>query len=88
MFSNMIIEGIEETTEELTMDGVRGIMDTLSYMGLLKENGSYGGFSNVFSLKGLEKYVATFLGGAAGGALFHLQQNTIEPFLTGKQVEK
>ena len=84
----MFIEGTEEVTEELTQDAIKGIMDTLSYMGLLKDKGSFGGFSNVFSQSGLQRYLATFIGGGVGGAMFHINNNYIEPFLTGKQIEK
>ena len=88
LWTNMFIEGTEEVTEEFTQDAIKGIMDTFSYMGLLKEKGSFGGFSNVFSQSGLQRYLATFLGGGVGGAMFHINNNYIEPFLTGKQIEK
>ena len=51
LFKNATIEGIEEVTEEVTMDAVKGIVDTMNYLGVIKQEGaSFGGWNNVFSL--------------------------------------
>lgn len=70
-WKNAIVEGVEEVTEEVVQDMVKGLADTMSWLGLTEKKGSFGGWSNVFSREGLERYVQTFVGGAAGGALFH-----------------
>ena len=81
LVKNAIIESIEEITEEITMDAVKGVIDTISYLGLLDKKGSFGGWSNVFSLSGLERYAAAAVGGFLGGGLFELQRLKIEPAL-------
>ena len=81
LVKNAVIESIEEVTEEVTMDAVKGVIDTMSYLGLLDKKGSFGGWSNVFSLSGLERYAAAAVGGFLGGGLFELQRLKIEPAL-------
>ena len=88
----MIVEGVEEVSEEAIQDTVKGIVDTLSALGFTEKEGSFGGWSNVFSKEGLARYLQTAAGGAFGGALFELQRTKIEPaiksFITGKKVEE
>lgn len=84
-----IIEGTEEVTEEAVMDMTKGVFDTLSWMGIGKNEGaSFGGWDNVFSQQGLQRYVQNFVGGAIGGALFEFQGKVVEPsikqLVTGK----
>lgn len=82
LFKNATIEGIEEVTEEVTMDAVKGIVDTMNYLGVIKQEGaSFGGWNNVFSLSGVERYLASAVGGFLGGSLFELQRLKIEPAL-------
>lgn len=91
MWKSAIVEGVEEVSEEVIQDSIKGIIDTLSWFGLTGSQGSFGGFENVFSQQGLERYLATLFGGAAGGALFHLNIDHIEPFinrLSGKSAEQ
>jgi hypothetical protein len=63
-------------------------MDTVSWLGYTKSQGSFGGFSNVFSETGLQRYLTSLLGGAIGGAMFDFQINKLEPFLSGKPILK
>lgn len=79
LWKRAIVEGVEEVSEEVIQDSVKGIMDTLSWLGIA-EGGSFGGWDNVFSKEGLQRYLATLAGGAMGGALFELQMNHIDPF--------
>ena len=65
-----IVEGVEEVTEEMVQDTIKGIIDTLSWLGYTPTQGSFGGWDNVFSKQGAERYLQTFFGGAFGGALF------------------
>lgn len=81
MWKSAIVESAEEVSEEVIQDMVKGITDTMSWLGWTGAQGSFGGWENVFSQQGLERYVATFLGGAAGGALFHLNMDHIEPWI-------
>lgn len=84
-WKNSLLEGFEEVTEQVVLDAVKGGMDTLSYLGVTKKEGSFGGFDNVFSKEGLSNYIMSFAGGLVGGALFEFQNKKIEPFLqTGK----
>lgn len=84
LWKNMLVEGAEEVTEEVVQDAVKGIVDVASYFGWTEKKGSFGGVENVFSKEGLSRYLATFVGGAVGGALFDIQQNRIEPWLDPK----
>lgn len=81
LYKNMLAEGMEEITEEASMDAVKGLMDGLSYFGFKTSDheGSFGGWSNVFSKAGLERYIHTFVGGALGGGLFHGIEHKLEP---------
>ena len=92
VWKNMIVEGVEEVSEEAIQDTVKGIVDTLSALGFTEKEGSFRGWSNVFSKEGLARYLQTAAGGAFGGALFELQRTKIEPaiksFITGKKVEE
>lgn len=81
IFANMVTEGIEEVSEEVVQDAVKGMIDTLSWLGYTGKEGSFGGWKNVFSKEGAARYFQTFAGGALGGGLFHLQEHTIEPNL-------
>lgn len=65
-----IVEGVEEVTEEMVQDTIKGIMDTLAWLNITPSQGSFGGWGNVFSKQGAERYLQTFLGGAFGGAMF------------------
>lgn len=67
---NSVLEGIEEVTEEVVQDAVKGMVDFASYMGWTAKKGSFGGWDNVFSKDGLSRYLETFVGGAIGGAVF------------------
>ena len=53
-----VVEGLEEVSEQAAIDAAKGIVDTFSYLGLTGKQGSFGGFSNVFSKAGLENYIA------------------------------
>ena len=78
----MIIEGVEEVTEEVVQDTIKGIVDTVQWLGWTSTpEASFGGWSNVFSKKGLERYLATFVGGAVGGGIFKAQDKWINPFV-------
>lgn len=76
-WSGAIVEGTEEVTEEIIQDAVKGMADAAAYLGWMSKDASFGGFNNVFSKQGLERYLATFVGGAVGGALFDLQMNVL-----------
>lgn len=79
LFKHSIVEGVEEVTEQLVLDSTKGMIDVMSYLGLTKNQGSFGGFENVFSKKGLENYLANLVGGMIGGPLFEYNTTRIEP---------
>lgn len=81
IWKNAIVEGVEEVSEEVIQDMVKGVADLMSSLGFTAKEGSFGGWSNVFSAEGAKRYFETLVGGAFGGALFSVQQNTIEPAL-------
>ena len=87
-WKNSLLEGFEEVTEQVVLDAVKGGMDTLSYLGVTKGKGDFGGFSNVFSKEGFTEYIMNFAGGLIGGAMFEFQNNKIEPFLQNGKIPK
>ncbi len=80
IWQRAMLEGIEEVSEEVVQDTVKGITDFLSWSGFISK-GSFGGFSNVFSREGAARYMQTLLGGALGGAIFEFQQNHYQPWV-------
>ena len=91
LWKSAIVESVEEVSEEVIQDMVKGIIDTLSWLGYTPAKGSFGGWENVFSKEGLERYLATFVGGGLGGAMFHANIDYIQPFFesmkTGKPMQ-
>ena len=63
------------------MDATKGMIDTMSYLGMTKKKGSFGGWQNVFSEKGAQTYLANLVGGVIGGGLFEFQNTKIEPLI-------
>ena len=43
MWKNALVEGVEEVTEQVVLDATKGIIDTMSYLGLTDKKGSFGG---------------------------------------------
>lgn len=85
MWKNAYIEGLEEVSEEAIQDFVKGAADTLAWLGIWKnDTEGFGGWSNVFSKQGLDRYLSTFVGGAVGGAIFEAQNKWIEPAYNSK----
>lgn len=80
LWQRAMVEGVEEVSEEVVQDTVKGIVDFLSWAGYTSK-GSFGGFSNVFSKEGAARYMQTLLGGALGGAVFEFQQNHYMPWV-------
>lgn len=87
ILGNAAIEGIEEVTEEAVMDATKGIFDTLSYLGFAGMEGSFGGFKNVFSKQGFERYITSAIGGFVGGALFKANEQYIEPYMLNQKID-
>lgn len=83
LFKTSMIEGIEEVTEELAIDASKGIVDLMSAAGFTNKKGSFGGFDNVFSKSGFERYVSNLVGGMIGGPMFELERSVITPMLSG-----
>lgn len=81
MFKNAFIEGVEEVTEQAVLDATKGITDVMSYLGLTKQKGTFGGLGTVFSKEGLENYIANFVGGVLGGAMFEFNRRKIDPWV-------
>jgi hypothetical protein len=79
LFKHSIIEGVEEVTEQAVLDTTKGMIDVMSYLGLTKSKGSFGGFSNVFSAEGGQEYLANLIGGMIGGPMFEYNTARIEP---------
>lgn len=81
IWKGMIVEGVEEVTEEIVQDAIKGMADTMSWLGWTSKEGSFGGWDNVFSKRGLERYLSVFVGGAIGGGLFKAQDKWINPLV-------
>lgn len=76
------IEAIEEVTEELAIDFAKSVTNTLSWLGVWRNNSQFfkEGF---FTEKTFERYLTSAIGGAVGGALFRLNDNVIAPKING-----
>lgn len=83
---NAIVWGVEGVTLQMATDAAKGVVDTMSWLGLTGKKGSFNTAQNVFSAKGLEGYISNFLGGLVGGGLFELHRLKIEPFLDSRVV--
>jgi len=81
MWKNALVEGVEEVTEQVVLDATKGIVDTMSYLGLTKKQGSLGGWNNIFSKQGFENYLANFVGGIVGGGLFEFHRSVLAPWI-------
>lgn len=80
IISSALNEGIEETAEEVSFDTIKGIASALNGLGLLDKNSDYD-FG--FSFKSMiSKYATSFIGGAIGGATFHLH-DSFQNFING-----
>lgn len=84
LWKNALIEGIEEVTEQAVLDTTKGMIDTLSYLGLTAKKGSFGGWDNVFSQTGLETYLSNLLGGILGGAMFEFERSHLSKIIDPK----
>lgn len=81
IWKNAIVEGVEEVTEEMIQDAIKGVIDAMNSVGLINQEGaSFGGWQNVFSKEGLSRYLATFVGGGLGGGLFSVQRSLDNKF--------
>lgn len=86
MWKNSMVEGVEEVTEQMVLDTTKGIVDALSYFGVTKNQGSFGGWDTVFSKEGMQNYLANFLGGVVGGAMFEFHREVMEPYFNPNSV--
>jgi len=86
MWKNSLVEGIEEVTEQMVLDASKGVVDTMSYLGLTKKQGSLGGWNTAFSKEGFETYLANFVGGIIGGGMFEFHRSRIAPWLDPSMV--
>ena len=59
----------------------KGIADVMGALGLTAKKGSFGGFRNVFSSDGLQRYLSNMVGGMIGGPLFELERSVISPMI-------
>ena len=87
LWTNAFIEGVEEVTEQAVMDATKGIVDTMSWLGMTKKQGSFNTIENVFSQAGLQNYLANMFGGFIGGGIFEINRLKIEPFINGKALD-
>lgn len=87
MWKNALVEGVEEVTEQAVQDATEGVIDVLSSLGLTKKKGSFGIAEKLTSSKGVEDYLANFVGGFIGGSLFEFERTTLTPLLTNKAID-
>jgi hypothetical protein len=65
----------------MVLDATKGVVDTMSYLGLTAKKGSLGGWETAFSKEGLETYLANFIGGVLGGGMFEFHRSKIAPMV-------
>ena len=90
-WTRSVVEAVEEVTEEAVMDATKGMVDFLTWAGLGGERNQAASFNTIektFSKEGFARYAQNALGGFIGGSLFQLQEMHIEPWLTGKHVDR
>jgi len=84
-WTNAIVEGVEEMTEEAVLDSTKAMFDLFTQWGLgTNRQASFNALKNTFSAQGLERYALNAFGGFLGGALFQFQQLKVEPWMTAK----
>lgn len=84
-WTNAIVEGVEEMTEEAVLDSTKAMFDLFTQWGLgTNRQASFNALENTFSAQGLERYALNAFGGFLGGALFQFQQLKVEPWMTAK----
>lgn len=81
LWKKALIEGTEEVTEQAVLDMTKGVVDTMSYLGLTSKQGSFGGWSTIFSEEGVKNYISNFIGGVFGGALFEFNDSKLSKIL-------
>jgi len=84
IIKNSLVQGAEMLSIQAVSDATKGMIDTMSYLGMTKKKGSFNTLQNVFSEKGFESYLSTMVGGILGGAVFEFNRTQIEPWLSGK----
>ena len=87
LYKNSITEGVEEVTEQMVLDATKGIVDTMSWLGLTGKQGSFNTVDKVFSGEGVQNYLANFVGGLLGGGVFELHRMKTDPLMTGQAVD-
>ena len=86
MWKNSVVEGVEEVTEEAVLDMTKGLVDTMSYLGLTKKQGSFQTVDKFASKEGLQRYLANFMGGVLGGAMFEFERSVYSPWVNGNAI--
>jgi hypothetical protein len=79
ILKNSLIQGSEMVAIQAVSDATKGMIDTMSYLGMTKKKGSFNTIDNVFSEKGYQAYLSTLVGGIIGGAVFEFNRTKIEP---------
>lgn len=86
-----LVQGTEMAAIKGTEDATKGMIDAAASLGITKRKDNtegFGGWNNVFSESGVERYVSTIVGGFIGGPLFKLNEKIIEPFLAKDSMPK
>lgn len=85
---NAFREGMEEVTEQAVLDSTKWMIDVMSYLGLTEKKGSFETIDNLISKQGFETYLANFVGGVLGGAMFEFQRSVIAPWTAGGKISQ
>ena len=86
LWKNAVVEGVEEVTEQAVMDATKGIVDTMSWLGMTNKRGSFNVAEDVFSKQGLQTYLSNLLGGFIGGGIFEINRLKIEPLINNQAI--
>lgn len=84
MFKNMIVEGIEEVTEQVVQDATKAMVDVMNYLGLTKGKGDFRTIERYATGEAFQEYLANFVGGVLGGGLFELERSRISPWMLNR----
>lgn len=84
MFKNMVIEGVEEVTEQVVQDATKAMVDVMNYLGLTKGKGDFRTVERYATGEAFQEYLANFVGGFLGGGLFELERSKISPWIINR----
>lgn len=86
LITHMGMQGVEMMSFHAIDDMTKGVIDGMNYLGLTNSDGNFNVKETVFSMDNLKQYASSFVTGAAGAALFKLNDKMVSPLIVNKKV--